>query len=256
MPATDHQQAAGRGWGFHVGEGNRYSGGVQAKLTPPRVGIDLRHVFSPSQSTVWMVVALLAVAVDMGLSYYWEAFPYSWTRAIIPVLAWLWIDSRRRKLGGKGWPSRHPNGGWRLWLKVSLIVTGWALLLWLLLFGIGSFFIWGPHFPGMDPEYAVTLLLPVCVLAPLLEEGVYRFMLCTALATRFRHRTVVLISGTLFALLHVAYGNFAPTNLLAGYLLSWAYLMSSSLWLTVLWHAVGNLGILAAQVLLFQLSAS
>ncbi|MCP4092673.1 MAG: CPBP family intramembrane metalloprotease [Planctomycetes bacterium] len=227
---------------------------MQGKLTPPRVGIDLRHIYSPQQSTLWVVVGLLAVAIDIGLSYSWSAYPYSWTRAIMPVLMWLWVDTRRRKHGGEGWPSRHPNGGWRLWMKVSLIVTGWALLLWLLLFGIGSLFVWGPHFPGIEYDYAVSLLWPVCVIAPLLEEGVYRFLLCTALATRFRHRHVIFISGTLFALLHVAYGNFAPTNLLAGYLLSWAYLMSSSLWLTVLWHGVGNLGILAAQVLMLQFS--
>jgi membrane protease YdiL (CAAX protease family) len=89
-----------------------------------------------------------------------------------------------------------------------------------------------------------------------LEEGVYRLLLCTALATRFRHRTVILISGTLFALLHYAYGNLELTNAVAGYLLAWVYLMSGSVWLTMLWHSFGNLMILLAQVALFQLAAS
>jgi membrane protease YdiL (CAAX protease family) len=220
------------------------------------VGIDLRNLYTSQQSTLWVLVALLVAILDIGLSIFWDAYPYSWTRAIVPVLIWLWVDSRRRKIGGPGWPSRHPNGGWRLWMKVSLIVAAWALLLWLLIFGIGSFVNWGPQFPGIELDDALRLLWPVCVVAPLLEEAVYRFVICTALATRYRHRTVVFISGTLFALLHVAYGNFAATNLLAGYLLSWAYLMSSSLWLTVLWHAVGNFGILAAQVLVLQLSSA
>jgi len=220
------------------------------------MGIDLRQLYSQRASAFWITCALLAVAADILLANFVAGFAYSWTRAILPTVALLTIDAQRRRRPGKGWPSWRPNGGWKLWAKASFIVAGWALLFWVLLFGVSSMVPWAPHFPQLDPQKLPALLLPICVLAPLLEEGVYRLLLCTALATRFRHRTVILISGTLFALLHFAYGNIALTNVLAGYLLSWAYLMSGSFGLTVLWHSTGNLVILLAQVLLFQWASS
>jgi membrane protease YdiL (CAAX protease family) len=227
---------------------------VSGSANRPRVGIDLRQQFSRRQSAPWIVAALLAVAADMLLCYYVRDFAFSWQRAILPTIALLCYQHLQRKHGGRGWPQIPPDGGWRSWVKVSLIVTAWALLLWFLLFGVASLFDWyGPRFPTLDPAKLPPMLVSSCVLAPVLEEAVYRYLLCTALAMRFRHRTVVFISGTLFGLLHFTYGNLAPTNLLAGYLLSWAYLMSSSLWIPVVWHAVGNLGILLAQVILFQI---
>lgn len=226
------------------------------RATRPRVGVDLRHLFTPRLAAVLALCGGAAAVADIWLSYSVDGFVYSWTRAILPVAALLWIDAQRRMKPGRGWPSRHPNGGWRLWVKVSLIVTGWALLFWGALFWVSSWFAWAPQMARLDPTELPPFLLYACVLAPLLEEGVYRLLLCTALATRFRHRTVILISGTLFALLHYAYGNLALTNAVAGYLLAWVYLMSGSVWLTMLWHSFGNLVILLAQVLLFQLAAN
>jgi uncharacterized protein len=55
-------------------------------------------------------------------------------------------------------------------------------------------------------------------------------------------------SGAVFALLHVAYGNPSPENLLGGFFLAWAYLRSGSVWLPVLLHSAGNLLCLAAQL--------
>ena len=226
---------------------------VQDRMTRPGVGIDLRHLYTSREATVWVGCALLAVTADLLLVM--QGFAFSWLRVLLPMIALLFFDEQRRKRPGVGWLHSRPNGGWRLWAKVSLIVGGWALLLWFLLYGIASRVDWGPGFPSIDPKEVPWLLFPVCVLAPLIEEGVYRVLLCTALATRFRHRTVIIISGTLFALLHFTYGTLAPTNLLAGYLLSWAYLMSGSLWVPVIWHSAGNMGILAAGMVLFRLHA-
>lgn len=226
------------------------------RATRPRVGVDLRHLFTPRKAAFVALCGVAAAVADILLCHFVDGFVYSSARAILPVAALLLISSQRESKVGKGWPSRHPNGGWRLWAKVSLIVTAWALLFWGALFWVSSLVSWAPHFPSLDPQDLPPFLLYTCVLAPLLEEGVYRLLLCTALATRFRHRTVILISGTLFALLHYAYGNLELTNAVAGYLLAWVYLMSGSVWLTMLWHSFGNLMILLAQVALFQLAAS
>lgn len=219
----------------------------------PCVGIDLRDQYNSRETNLWVLAGVLAVAFDMFLVYKGHAF--SWVRALLPMIALLFFDEQRRKRPSKGWPGMTPNGGTRLWMKVSLIVSAWAILLWVLLYGVSALFDVGPGFAKIDPDHVPVQFFSVTLIAPILEEGVYRILLCTALATKFRHRTVVAISGTLFALLHLLYGNLAPTNLLAGYLLSWAYLMSGSLWIPIVWHAVGNMVILSVGMILFLTAA-
>jgi len=225
---------------------------VKPAKAPIRVGIDLRAYFPPREANLWVAAGLLAIAIDYALVGYFQLH-FSWARFLPVGIALILFGEKARAQPGDAWPKGEPNGGWGLWMKVSLIVTGWALLLWFLLYGIAYWVPRVPNFQQIDPAHVPPMLFPMCVLAPVIEEGVYRVLLCTVLATRFRHRTVVAISGTAFAGLHLLYGNLAPTNLLAGYLLSWAYLMSGSFWVPVLWHAVGNLGILTAGMILFLL---
>lgn len=215
-----------------------------------RVGLDLRPYFQPREAYLWVAAGFLAVVIDYVLVYGFELH-FSWARFLPVGIALILFGEKARQRPGEGWPKGAPNGGWRLWIKVSLIVTAWALLLWFILYGVAAWVPWMRNYPPIDPEHVPAMLFPMCILAPVIEEGVYRILLCTVLATRFRHRTVVLISGTAFAGLHLLYGNLAITNLLAGYLLSWAYLMSGSFWMPILWHAVGNLGILSAGMILF-----
>lgn len=225
---------------------------VTGKHQPMSVGLDLRSYFHPRKANLWVAGGLVAVAIDYVLVWHFQLH-FSWARFLPVGIALILFGEKARAKPGNGWPKGTPNGGWKLWGKVSLIVTAWALLLWFLMYGIASYVPRVPNFPPVDPADVPPMLFPMCILAPVIEEGVYRILLCTALATRFRHRTVVIISGTAFAGLHLLYGNLAPTNLLAGYLLSWAYLMSGSFWVPMVWHAVGNLGILSAGMALFLL---
>ncbi len=75
---------------------------------------------------------------------------------------------------------------------------------------------------------------------PLLEESIYRGVLCVCLRSVAGFRTTILISGTLFALLHFIYGNPGIDNFLGGYFLSWAFLLSKSILVPLLFHSVGN----------------
>jgi membrane protease YdiL (CAAX protease family) len=229
---------------------------VLERVTQPGVGLDLRPFFRPHQAALVAGCALAVAVADIMLAHFVAAYVYSWTRAILPIAALLLLDGQRRRQPGSGWPSSTPYGGWRLWGQISLLVMALALLFWGALAWLSSMVAWLPRLAQLDPHDLPAWLLYACVLAPLFEEGVYRLLLCTALATCLRQRTVILISGTLFALLHIAYGNFALTNGVAGYLLAWAYVKSGSLWLPILWHSVGNLAILLAQVVLFQLAAN
>jgi hypothetical protein len=78
------------------------------------------------------------------------------------------------------------------------------------------------------------------VIAPLVEEPIYRLALCVPLVAIIGYWPTIVVSGAVFALLHHRYGNLSPENALAGLLLGWAYLRSGSLALPILLHSVGN----------------
>jgi membrane protease YdiL (CAAX protease family) len=87
-------------------------------------------------------------------------------------------------------------------------------------------------------RYAINSLL----LAPLVEETVYRGIVVSALRERLPKWAVILASGAIFYLLHLSYGldwrlfHFA----IAGMILAWAYLATGKLWVPVTLHFLGN----------------
>ncbi|MBN1620077.1 CPBP family intramembrane metalloprotease [candidate division WOR-3 bacterium] len=75
---------------------------------------------------------------------------------------------------------------------------------------------------------------------PLLEEAIYRGVFCVCLRSVFGFKTTIIVSGILFALLHFIYRNPGIDNILGGFFLSWAFLISKSLLVPFLFHSVGN----------------
>lgn len=186
------------------------------------------------------LLAIGAVAADIFLVK--QGFAHSWVRVILPVLGLALLETMRQARPQHPWPRWRPRDGWLPWWRVSM----WTL------FTCSSFLI--PVFmfadriqPGWAPQALsgsefLAALFPVCVMAPLAEEGVYRWLFCTGFAARMGPKLVIFFSGTIFAALHfVYYDNAAITNLLAGYLLAWVYFASGSLLMPVLWHSLGNL---------------
>ena len=76
--------------------------------------------------------------------------------------------------------------------------------------------------------------------APFVEEGIYRLTLCPPSAALLGPRLTVVLSGCAFAALHVAYGNPGPDNVLAGFILGWAFLKSECLLVPIGLHFLGN----------------
>lgn len=116
--------------------------------------------------------------------------------------------------------------------------------------GLGLWFLAGQTFPtyATPPSNIAYSFLRMCVIAPVLEESLYRLALCVPLAARFGPWRAIVISGLAFAGLHVAGGNPSPENLVGGLFLAWAYLKSESIVVPVLLHSIGNLFALAWQV--------
>jgi membrane protease YdiL (CAAX protease family) len=85
------------------------------------------------------------------------------------------------------------------------------------------------------------------VIAPLVEESIYRLVLCFPTTAAIGSTGTIILSGTIFAGLHFVYGNPSPDNCLAGYVLTWAYLKSGSLLVPITLHSFGNCVAFAVQ---------
>lgn len=140
-----------------------------------------------------------------------------------------------------------PVQGWRAWIRI----TGRIALVLAALIGVATLVLWatgrlGPP-PVLSPAQYGPRLGWACGTVPWFEEGIYRLALCVPLVTR-RQWPVIVVSGVVFALLHVAYGNAAPDNIVAGYVLAWAFLRSGSILVPIALHALGNAVALSVQL--------
>ncbi len=132
-----------------------------------------------------------------------------------------------------------PSRGY--WLRV----IGSLLLLSLLLAAPFFLFLKATE-PGLPPSTVRLMGIGeytkhAMVQAPLMEEAVYRGAICLSLWVALGPWLAVILSGAAFTYLHVLYGNFAPNHIVAGVILSWAFIKSGQLWMAIGLHAAGNL---------------
>lgn len=142
---------------------------------------------------------------------------------------------------------RPPAGGWGRWARLGVYL---GLLVGTVSAAVVTFWQWSGHpFPPVPTRWMSLQVqfLHMCVFSPLLEETLYRVVLCVPLAA-YSRALAIAVSGLSFATLHVVYGNPSPENLLGGFLLAWAYLRSGSLAVPLLLHSAGNLIVLIFQV--------
>jgi membrane protease YdiL (CAAX protease family) len=200
-------------------------------------------------------VGLLTLAADFWIvlavwqAHYTEGVNGRWALALVALTIYLWLaDGDLPTAGLTG-----PAGGWRRWAKLALalglvagVVMAAALQLWV---AAG----WRLPVQSVRPANVVPAFFHICVFAPLLEETLYRVILCVPLAAVVGPWRAVAVSGVVFGLLHVAYGNPSPENALGGFFLAWAYLRSGSVLVPVLFHSAGNLLVLVGQVVAWHL---
>jgi uncharacterized protein len=215
------------------------------------IGLALRE-----RRRVWMAAALgvLIVAGDMGLSF---SHPRELlVRFILGCSAVgglvLLAGGDLRSLG----LALRPARGWRYWVVASavaavgifgfsLVVVAFVPKLWVMLVERGEALWISDLWP--------TLIFS-CVQTPIVEELLYRGVLCAALVQAIGRTPTIVLSGVVFALLHVVYDNPGPDNAIAGFILGWAFLASRTLLIPVLMHAGGNLLVLLIQLMAFALT--
>jgi membrane protease YdiL (CAAX protease family) len=193
-------------------------------------------------------VGVLVVTADLALAWwgrYPEAIEGTGVLAVIAVVAQVRLTD-----GDLASVGLHliPTQGWRWWVRISLWI-GLAVAACIAV-GLGLWALSGRevHVYATPPSDIGQSLLRMCVIAPVLEEVVYRLALCVPLAVCLGPWRAILVSGLAFAGLHVVRGNPSPENLVGGLFLAWAYLKSESIAVPVLLHSLGNLCALAAQV--------
>lgn len=136
----------------------------------------------------------------------------------------------------------RPLQSWTYWAKATVVMGAIVLLFSLLV--VGGFALLGhePRVAGFSTPSQFWWWVPrACLLYPIVEEYVYRFVLCTPIPAAAGKWGTILLSGVVFAALHFVGGNPSPDNFIAGYLLGWAYLKSESIVVPVCLHSLGNL---------------
>ncbi len=142
----------------------------------------------------------------------------------------------------------RPVQGYAYWIKATLVIG--LIMLTVLLSAFAVYRFQGKPFSlGSCPLAEMPKWFYfACINAPLLEETVYRFVLCVAAVAVLGPVPAIVLSGIAFGALHVVAGVASPDNLIAGFILAWAFLKSGSLAVPIALHALGNLCIVAAQI--------
>lgn len=174
-------------------------------------------------------------------------------RALLGVVALLvlWALSGRDR-AALGLVGRLRPSGW-FWLR-GMCWLGALVLLFSALSYLASVWLGAP-LPTTSifqrEEDLWHFLWHAVLVAPVMEELLYRGVLCSSLRAVLGPRGTIAVSGAWFGALHFAYANPGPDNFIAGYLLAWAYLRSGALWLPIALHAGGNLCVWLGHAYLF-----
>jgi uncharacterized protein len=203
----------------------------------------LGNVLQEPRANAWLAlgVALAAIGADFFLgSFLLRSLV---TGASIVVLVWLaqrdWVSL---ELVARLRPS------YRYWAKASLgmgaTVAAFCIVAGLLLQVMGT----PLSIPATPPKQILSALVSYGISAPLLEEALYRLVLCVALVRIVGPGWTIFASGAIFAGLHFVWGNLSPDNFVAGYFLAWAFIKSGSILTPVVLHSLGNLCVLALHV--------
>ncbi len=196
-----------------------------------------------------IAVALDFVCVNMGNYGYFYGEVRTCLAMIMFAFAVCLSDGDHKSLGLRA----SPVQGWSPWIFTSLKIGGAVAVC--IVVGLGSWFAMDHSlsFPVTELSQACPRFMRMCLVAPTVEEAVYRLLACGLVAAILGKKTTIALSGVLFGYLHVLYGNPSPENLVGGFFLAWSFLKSETILVPVALHSVGNLLVLVAQIVAWYL---
>jgi len=193
------------------------------------------------------MIAVAAVAADMWLS---ARSAYRETpRIVVAVVAVVLVTALCRGDRASLGLSHRMLPTYRYWAAATLAL---GAIVGLLCVAAGvSLHCMGIRvpMPATAPGQILSEGVRMCVTGPLLEESIYRLVLCVPFAAIAGPKITIFVAGAVFAGLHFAYGNPGPDNVVAGFLLTWAFLKSGSFLTPLLLHSLGNACALAVHVI-------
>ena len=181
-----------------------------------------------------MLICTLPIGLDVRLSV-----------AVIAFAIYVYLcDGDLISLGLRA----SPRQGWRPWIQISAMIV--CAITLCLIVGFGALLLMGSKLPvyDHDPAFVPSLFLHMCVVSPVLEEVLYRVVVCLALVRTIGCINTIVVNGVVFALLHFVYGNPSPENMVGGFFLAWIYLKSETILLPLMFHSIGNMVALGCQL--------
>jgi len=187
-------------------------------------------------------IALAVVVLEVVEHRYWLGIGHS-LLALTGLVAVLCLgDGHVTELGLRVAPTQ----GWRYWFRVALWF-GLLIAVALAIFA-GVWHTFGWTVPIHRTRPSVGALIHMCVMAPVCEEVIFRGLLGLAILPTCGRLGTIAMSGIVFAAVHVFDGRASPENLIAGFLLAWAFLKSETILVPIAMHSGGNFLALAGQV--------
>lgn len=206
-----------------------------------RIGTALRR--SASANFLVTVVSVAIVGSDLALvASARDTFDLRMTLAILGCLFYAYVVSYTGDDGASFGFRVLPRQGWAYWIKTTLVLGG--VVFALLVMAGGILFI---VLRNKLPEPVISrhaeiwpLFLWMCVISPVYEEILYRLVVCPPATAILGAWGGIILTGFLFAGLHILYGRPSPENMAGGFLLAWAFLKSGTLIVPVALHSLGN----------------
>ncbi len=171
---------------------------------------------------------------------------------VVAALVFLVLAAYGR-VTGQSWSAfgfRLPHRS-ALWLPLFLLASWWLVqcvaLVWKAMLDRGGYntepqqviFILRDLAADHDVLAVVKFAVASILLAPLIEEIVFRGFFFAALETRFGFALAASISSFIFAVVHLNLLTLAPLALL-GFIFCYLYQRTGSLWLPIAYHSLFN----------------
>ena len=207
--------------------------------------------------SLWITTAISAAVVGADLALVATGrltVQWLYLLTVVVILSSSAVALHRRNAASFGL-RLSPLQGWVYWAKVTILL-GAVFLVVLLVFaavflGLLQYQIPARYNYISHPSQVWPLFVLMCVVAPTTEEIVFRVAICPPITAWLGPKAAIAISGVTFAAVHALSGNPGPDNLLAGFILAWAFLKSGTLAVPMALHSLGNLCAFGYQVVHF-----
>lgn len=186
-------------------------------------------------------IALVVVVLNVIEYRYWLGISPA-LLALTGLVAVLCLgDGNVTKLGLR----IAPIQGWLYWFRLALWFGLFIAVVLAIYAVVWHTFRW--TIPIYRTRPSLQSLVFMCVMAPVSEEVLFRALLTLAILPTCGQRGTIAVSGIIFAAVHLLGGRASPENLIAGFLLAWAFLKSGTILVPIAMHSGGNFFALAGQ---------